>query len=75
VELVERDLLQLEPPQASLAGLDQVLRPAVDRPLPGTGALEAAFGRDHKIIRVRAQLDRRVPHRLRLVAIGGLAPR
>jgi len=31
VELVERDLLEFEPPQTSLGGLDQVLRPAVDR--------------------------------------------
>ena len=98
VELVQRDLFELEPSQASLAGLDQVVRPAVLRPLPGTGALEAALGRDHEIIRVRrqrladelladvrtvgvggvdevdAELDRAPQHRLRLVAVGGLAP-
>lgn len=32
MELVERDLFELEPPQACIAGLDQVLGPAVDRP-------------------------------------------
>jgi hypothetical protein len=55
VELVERDLVELEPPQASLAGRDQVLWPAVGRPLSRTGALEAAFGRDHEIIWVRVE--------------------
>jgi hypothetical protein len=98
VELVERDLFKLEPPQASLTGLDQVLRPAVGRPPSRTGALEAALGRDHEVVRVRvqglayefladvgpvgvrgvdevdAELDRAAQHRLRLVAVRGLAP-
>ncbi len=55
VELVERDLVELEPPQAALAGRDQVLGPAVGRPLSRTGALKAAFGRDHQIIWVRRE--------------------
>ena len=73
VELVERDLLELEPPQASLAGLDQVVRPAVLRPLPGTGALEAALGRDHEIIRVRRQrLADELLADVRTVGVGGV---
>ena len=55
VELVERDLFELEPPQTTLAGLDQVLWPPVGRPLSRSGAHEAAFGRDHEIIRVRVE--------------------
>jgi len=55
VELVERDLLEPQPAQAALAGLDQVLGPAVDRPLAGARALQAALGRDHEVIRVRVQ--------------------
>ena len=55
MKLVERDLLKPQPPQASLADRDQVLWPAVGRPLSRTGALEAALGGDHKIIWVRVE--------------------
>ena len=55
VELVERDLFKLQPAQATLTGLEEVLRPTIGRPLSGTGALEAALGCDHQIVWVRVE--------------------
>ena len=59
MKLVERDLFQLQPPQAAFAGADEVLGPAVLRPLPGAWSLEPALGRDDHVVRIRAT----TPHR------------
>ena len=49
VELVKQNLIEPQPPQAVLARAPQVLRPPVGLPAPGTGAHQAALGRDDQI--------------------------
>ena len=55
VQLVERDPLELQPPQAALAGRAQVLRPRVAAPLARAVAQETALGRDHEVVGVGVQ--------------------
>jgi hypothetical protein len=55
VELVQRYLLELEPAQAALAGLPQVLRTPVGFPAVRAGPDQAALGRDDQVVRVRVQ--------------------
>jgi hypothetical protein len=73
VELVERDLVELEPPQAALARLPQVVRMPVDRPLTGPGALQPALGGDHEVVRVRVErLADQLLADVRPVGVGGV---
>ena len=71
VQLVERDLLELQPAQAALAGLAKVLWPPVRVPAPGTWPDLASFGCDHQIVGIRVQRigDERLAD-LRAVRIG-----
>src|SRR5215211_324354 len=55
MELIQRDLFQLQPAQASLTGLDQMFRSTVSRPLSGAGALQATLGCDHQIVWIRVE--------------------
>src|SRR5690242_4877840 len=55
VELVQPELPEPQPPQAALAGLAQVLGPAVGLPAVRARADQAALGRDHQVVRVRVE--------------------
>ena len=73
VELVEGDLLEPEPAEAVVTHLTQMVGVRVRRPPAGTGALEAAFCRDHQVGGVRVQRlgDELLAHR-RPVGVGGV---
>src|SRR5215207_5117064 len=72
VELVEVYALHLEPLQAALARLAQVLRAPVGDP-PATGPRVAALGGDDQVIRVRVQrLGDQTLGDLGAVGIGGI---
>src|SRR5437763_10540247 len=55
MQLPEIDALQPQPAQAAFESFPQPLRPAVDRPLIRTGALEAAFRGDDETLRIRIE--------------------
>ena len=73
MELVEVDPLQAQPPQASLAGLAQVLGAAVALPPPGPGPRQAPLGRDHEAAGVGVERlgDQLLAH-LGPVGVGGV---
>jgi hypothetical protein len=73
VELVQRDLLEPEPPQAALARLPQVFRAPVGVPAARAGPDQAALGRDHQVVWVRVQRlgDQLFAHRWP-VGVGGV---
>ena len=52
MELVQRNLFQLQALEAALARPFQVLWPAVCRPPVGSGPLEAALGGDDEVVGV-----------------------
>ena len=55
VELIDRDLVEAQPPQASFARRPQVIGPPVRGPAPRPRAFQAALRRDDEVVRVGVQ--------------------
>jgi hypothetical protein len=55
VELVQRDLVEPQPPQAALAGPPEVSGPSVGYPASRAGPGQAALGRDDEVIGIGVQ--------------------
>jgi hypothetical protein len=55
MELVQGDLLELQPAQAAVAGGAKVLGSTVRGPLVGTRPLEPALGGDHHVVGIRTE--------------------
>ncbi len=73
VELVQRDLLDTQPSQASFAGLAQVLGTAVGPPLPGAVPAHPSLGGDDQVVGVGSERlgDELLAH-VRSVGVGGV---